>query len=112
MKDLLHDEVICLLPGGTRITGKQDLLNLICGDSPKIKRIDISNMWLELDSQLAVKVADFETHFYDDQIPVVSGTHTWCLKKEHKGWKIQMITWTLKSEQGGGLNALPRAPQL
>ncbi len=95
---LLLDDAFCLLPGGERIEGKTKCLEFLGGESPSIERIEISNIWVKTDAELAVKVADFVTRFIDSRLPAVSGTHTWCLKKEFDEWKIQMLTWTMKSE--------------
>lgn len=95
---LLHDEVFLQLPGGTRIKGKEKCLEFLGDDSTQIDRIEISNMWVHADVELAVKMADFETWFVDHRIPVASGTHTWCLIKEAEEWKILMMTWTIRGE--------------
>lgn len=101
---LLHDDVLCILPGGTRIEGRGEFAEFLAADSPSIHRIDVSNMWVKADADLAVLVADFETQFTDNRMPRVFGTHTWCVRKNADEWRIQLLTWTLKGEQGGGGN--------
>jgi hypothetical protein len=97
MEILLHTEVICLLPGGTRMIGQRDLLEVLGRDKIRVREIIISNLWMRAEANLAVKVADFETHFVDGRIPPVHGTHTWCLEKERGDWKIRLLTWTMRS---------------
>ena len=96
MAALLHDDLQCVLPGGRRVAGKQAFLELIEADAPRIEKVDISNLWMSVDAEIALKIADFETHYSDSRLPAVLGTHTWGLKKEKGEWRIHMMTWTIK----------------
>jgi ketosteroid isomerase-like protein len=99
---LCTDDVIWLPPNGPALRDKNSVAAWLAAlPENRVRRIEITNVYIDSSGGLAYKVADFTTWL--DTVgqasdEPVKGSHLWVLREVSPGeWRVAVVAWSIRN---------------